>query len=77
MNQQSIKNEIIKALEEARPALLRDGGDVEFIDFNDGVVTVKFKGACVNCPYSSLTLDSVIEEELKKKISAVKKVKAA
>lgn len=76
MSEPSVKDEIMKVLEEVRPALLRDGGDVEFVDFKDGEVLVKLKGACQNCPYSPLTLNSVIEEELKKRVKEVKSVKA-
>ena len=43
-------------LDEIRPALQADGGDVEFIDYNDGIVTVRMQGACGSCPMSVMTL---------------------
>ncbi len=58
-------------LDEIRPALQNDGGDVEFIDFNDGVVLVRMTGACGNCPMSLMTLKQGIEARLKAKIPEV------
>jgi len=64
--------EKIKAvLETIRPALQADGGDVEFIDFNDGIVTVRMKGACGNCPMSMMTLKQGIEKRMKAEIPEV------
>ena len=64
--------ERIKAvLETIRPALQADGGDVEFIDFNEGVVTVRMKGACGNCPMAMVTLKQGIEKRLKAEIPEV------
>jgi len=67
--------ERIKAvLETIRPALQVDGGDVEFIDFNEGVVTVRMMGACGNCPMSMMTLKQGIEKRLKAEIPEVETV---
>jgi Fe-S cluster biogenesis protein NfuA len=69
--------EKIKAvLDSIRPALQADGGDVEFIDFNDGVVTVRLKGACGSCPMSIMTLKQGIEARLKRQIPEVKTVES-
>jgi Fe-S cluster biogenesis protein NfuA len=66
----------IKAAESIRPALQKDGGDVEFIDFNDGVVTVRMKGACGGCPMSQMTLKQGIEARLRAAIPEVESVEA-
>jgi len=67
----------IKAvLETVRPALQADGGDVEFIDFNDGVVTVRLKGACGNCPMATMTLKQGIEARLRAAVPEVKSVES-
>ena len=58
-------------LEEIRPALQADGGDVEFIDYNDGVVTVRMQGACGSCPMSLMTLKAGIEARMKERIPEV------
>ena len=58
-------------LDEIRPALQADGGDVEFIDYSDGVVTVRMQGACGSCPMSVMTLKQGIEARMKERIPEV------
>lgn len=58
-------------LDEIRPALQADGGDVEFIDFNDGIVSVRMQGACGSCPMSVMTLKQGIEARMKERIPEV------
>ncbi len=58
-------------LEEIRPALQADGGDVEFIDYNEGIVTVRMQGACGSCPMSVMTLKQGIEARMKERIPEV------
>ncbi len=67
---------IQEVLAEIRPALQADGGDVEFIDFNEGVVTVRMKGACGNCPMSLMTLKNGIEARMKARIPEVQAVES-
>lgn len=69
-----MKDKIEAVLEEIRPALQADGGDVEFIDFHDGVVTVRMQGACGNCPMSMMTLKQGIEARMKAAIPEVEAV---
>ena len=64
-------DKINAVLDEIRPALQADGGDVEFIDFKDGVVLVRMKGACGNCPMSMITLKQGIEARMKARIPEV------
>ena len=71
-----MEEQIKEILETIRPALQADGGDVEFIDYNDGIVTVRLKGACGNCPMSTMTLKQGIEARIKAKIPEVKSVEA-
>ena len=68
--------EIETALEQIRPALQADGGDVSLIDINDGVVSIKLQGACGSCPMSTMTLKMVIERMLKEKMPEIKEVVA-
>lgn len=63
--------------EEIRPHLKADGGDAEIVDVEDGVVTVQLKGACVGCPMSQLTIQGMIEEQLKNRFPEVEKVETA
>ena len=72
-----MKEEVRQALEEVRPHLQVDGGDVELVDVTeDGTVKVKLTGACAGCPMSQMTLKWGVENYLKKKIPAVKSVEA-
>ncbi|WP_188206586.1 NifU family protein [Alkalibacillus aidingensis] len=57
-----------------RPFLLRDGGDVELVDVDDGIVLLRLKGACGNCPSSAITLKAGIERALIAEVPGVKEV---
>jgi Fe-S cluster biogenesis protein NfuA len=72
-----MRDRVEEVLNRIRPALVRDGGNVELIDANDGVVKVKLTGACAGCPMSTLTLKMGIEQILKEEIPEVKEVVAA
>jgi Fe-S cluster biogenesis protein NfuA len=68
-------NEKVKAaLDQIRPALQADGGDVELVDVKDGTVRVKLTGACGGCPMAAMTLKKGIERILKEKVPEVKEV---
>jgi Fe-S cluster biogenesis protein NfuA len=69
-----VKTKIEEVLDTIRPTLQADGGDVELIDFHEGVVTVRMKGACGNCPMSMMTLKQGIEARLKAAIPEVESV---
>jgi Fe-S cluster biogenesis protein NfuA len=60
------RQKIEDVLDSIRPALRSDGGDVEFIDFDedDGIVQLRLMGACGSCPVSTLTLKQGIERRL-------------
>ena len=64
------------ALEKVRPMLQADGGDVELVSIEDGVVKVKLQGACSGCPMSQMTLKNGIERFLKEEIPEVKSVES-
>jgi len=70
-----VREKVQAALDKVRPALQRDGGDVELVDVTpDGVVKVKLTGACGSCPMSTYTLKQGIERSLKQAIPEVKEV---
>ena len=72
-----MKEEVRQVLEEVRPHLQVDGGDVELVDVeDDGTVKVRLTGSCANCPMSQMTLKWGVENYLKKKIPEVKSVEA-
>ena len=74
-------NEIINKINEVlntkiRPAVARDGGDITFKSFKDGIVTVELKGSCSGCPSSIMTLKQGVQNLLCHYISEVKSVEA-
>lgn len=71
-----MKPEVEKVLEKIRPALQADGGDVELVDVDGGVVKVRLTGACNGCPMASITLKNGIEALLKEEIPAVERVES-
>jgi Fe-S cluster biogenesis protein NfuA len=73
-----LRTKVEKALEELRPRLQADGGDIELVDVDaeKGVVKVKLTGACVGCPMSQMTLQLGVKQFLKKKIPEITLVEA-
>ena len=70
-----LEEKVKAALENVRPSLMADGGDVVFVSVSeDGVVSVKLTGACGTCPMSQMTLKMGIENYLKKEIPEVTSV---
>ena len=71
-----MKEKVEQVLEKIRPALVADGGNVELVDVQDGIVSVKLTGACSGCPMSTMTLKNGIERLLKEEIADIKEVVA-
>ncbi len=71
-----MKEKVDEALNKIRPSLMADGGNVELVDVEDGVVKVRLTGACGGCPMSQMTLKMGIERLLKQEIPEVKEVVA-
>lgn len=71
-----MKERVEEVLAKIRPSLLRDGGNVELVNVNDGTVELRLTGACAGCPMSTMTLKMGIEQILKKEIPEVKEVVA-
>lgn len=68
------KEEIANSLEEIRPFLQKDGGDVEFVDYDNGVLKVRLMGACRGCPYSQMTLASGIKQRLQQNYPEIQEI---
>jgi Fe-S cluster biogenesis protein NfuA len=66
-----MKEQVKQALDKIRPMLQADGGDVELVEVENGVVKVKLKGAYSGCPMSQMTLKNGIERLIKKEIPQV------
>lgn len=76
MSDEYFLEKIESALEQLRPNLQMDGGDVELVKFEDGIVYVRFTGTCVGCPFSIYTLKLGIEEALKEQFPEIIEVVA-
>ena len=75
----SEKEEIIKEIkkqitEKIRPALVMDGGNIEFVDYDDGILKVRLLRACHGCPMASITLKNAVEGILKEYIPEIQEV---
>ncbi len=71
---QNIKEQVEKAIEEVRPNLQADGGDIELVDVENGIAKVKLKGACAGCPMSTMTVKMGVESFLRKKVPQIVRV---
>ena len=72
-----MREKVEAALEKVRPALQKDGGDVNLVDItDDGVVKVELTGACKGCPMSQMTLKNGIEKFVKSEVPEVKSVES-
>jgi Fe-S cluster biogenesis protein NfuA len=71
-----MKEKVQSVIDRIRPALQADGGDVELVDVQDGVVKLRLKGACIGCPMSEMTLRSGIERLLRQEIPDLKQVES-
>lgn len=75
MDRELLEKRVKNILEQVRPYLQQDGGDVNFVELTDDmVVMVELTGACGSCPYSTMTLKNGIESVMKKSIPEIKAV---
>ena len=71
---ETVLNNIENALEEIRPFLKNDGGDISLISVDNDIVKVKFEGACSTCTVNQMTLKSGVEMIIKKHVPEIQKV---
>ena len=69
-----MKEKVEKAIEEVKPYLKADGGDIELVAVEGNTVKVRLKGACAGCPMSKMTLQWGVERFIKKRVPEVKHV---
>jgi Fe-S cluster biogenesis protein NfuA len=67
-------DEVIDVLDKLRPFLQRDGGDVELVEIEDGIVKLRLMGACGSCPSSTITLKAGIERALLEEVEGIQEV---
>jgi Fe-S cluster biogenesis protein NfuA len=73
----ALEQQVREVIEELRPALQMDGGDIELVSINNAVVAVRLLGACGGCPMATMTLVGFVEERLKQRIPEVRQVVSA
>ncbi len=77
VNKEAIKQKVLNVLEQIRPYLQNDGGDIEFVELTDDmIVNVRLVGACGSCPYSTMTLKNGVESAVVKAIPEIKSVES-
>ncbi|AXN38613.1 NifU family protein [Peribacillus butanolivorans] len=74
MSDQTMEAQVQDVLDKLRPFLLRDGGDCELVDVEDGIVKLRLLGACGSCPSSTITLKAGIERALLEEVPGVVEV---
>ncbi|WP_069202072.1 NifU family protein [Cohnella panacarvi] len=67
-------DEVLDVLDKLRPFLQRDGGDVELVEVEDGIVKLRLMGACGSCPSSTITLKAGIERALLEEVEGIQEV---
>ena len=72
----TVEQKVQDALAEIKPQIRADGGDIELVGIEDGVVKVRLQGACVGCPMSTLTVKQGVERIIKARVPEVKSVEA-
>ena len=71
---ENIEEQIKNVIHKLRPYLQRDGGDIEYVDFKDGIVYVRMLGACAGCTMIDETLKDGVEQILMEEVPAVLEV---
>lgn len=70
-----MEEKIIEVINELRPFLMNDGGNMEFVKYEDNIVYITLQGACMGCPMRNMTLKDGIEKTLISKIPEIKEVR--
>ena len=73
---ETIEDRVQKVLEEIKPKIQADGGDIELVAIENGTVKVRLKGACAGCPMSAMTLKQGVENFVKTKVPEILRVEA-
>ena len=76
MSEETLYQRVDRALDQIRPAIRMDGGEVELVEIEEGVAKVRMMGACGGCPMSTMTLKMGIERAIRQAVPEVKAVEA-
>jgi Fe-S cluster biogenesis protein NfuA len=76
-NNQELESKVKNVIDQIRPYLQADGGDINFVELtNENVVNVELQGACGSCPFSRMTLKNGVEEAMRKALPEIRSVEA-
>lgn len=70
-----MKEKVIEAINDLRPFLMNDGGNIELVKIEDNIVYVKLQGACMGCPMREVTLKEGIEKTILEKVPEIKEIR--
>jgi Fe-S cluster biogenesis protein NfuA len=73
---ETVEKRVEAALAEIKPQIQADGGDIDLVAVENGIVKVRLRGSCVGCPMSALTLKQGVERVIKQKVPEIKSVEA-
>jgi Fe-S cluster biogenesis protein NfuA len=73
---ETVEKRVQAALAEIKPQIQADGGDIDLVAIENGVVKVRLRGSCVGCPMSALTLKAGVERVIKQKVPEIESVEA-
>ena len=73
-NEQPVLDRVRDVIDQVRPYIQGDGGDIDLVSYEDGVVTVRLRGACSGCPHAAMTLKMGVERFLKEHVPEVTEV---
>jgi len=71
-----MEEQVSAVIDEIRPLLQADGGDIELVGVEDGVVKVRLRGACAGCPGAQMTLKMAVERRIKEKVPEIQRVES-
>ncbi len=71
-----MEDKVEKNLGKIREVLKADGGDIELVEIDEGIVKVRLEGACSRCPFSQMTLKNFVEAYLKKNVEGIQRVES-
>jgi Fe-S cluster biogenesis protein NfuA len=72
----TLQQRVEEAIDHVRPYIQADGGNIELVSIDDGVVKVRLKGACAGCPMSQMTLKMGVERHLREQVPEIHSVEA-
>jgi Fe-S cluster biogenesis protein NfuA len=74
--QRSLEQRVTEVIDSIRPYIQGDGGDIQLVGIDDGVVKVRLRGACSSCPHAMMTMKMGVERHMRERVPEIKRVEA-